>query len=359
VRFFLENGYRVASRADESDVILVNTCCVTEDKIVSSKSALTLAKQYGSGKRIVLFGCLASLPASGIDKDGLICIGPQNLADLDVHFSHHVSVMNISVDRLSLALYSPGQGLSYDDYFLMISQGCVNNCAYCNIKRAKGALSSEPIESIIQNLKKGLSQGVKVFTLLADDCASYGRDRGTDLVALLEELFSFGDGFGFKLGYLYPQFVLTHFEELRRIFESGRITYVNIPIQSGSPRILKAMNRAYDPSAVVDAVNQLKAASPKTTFCTHIMINFPGETHEDFVMSLMVAFGFDEVLFLHYSDNQGTEASRLLPKVTEEEAQRRLDLASHYANHQKRGRSAVIKDFGCDSPYNVTGPFKG
>jgi threonylcarbamoyladenosine tRNA methylthiotransferase CDKAL1 len=359
VRFFLENGYTFASRADESDVILVNTCCVTEDKIASSKSALALARQYGSGKRIVLFGCLASLPASGIDKDGLICIGPQNLTELDVHFTHRISIVNISVDRLSSALYSPGQGLTYDDYFLMIGQGCVNNCSYCNIKRAKGPLSSVPIEVIVQNLKKGLSEGVKLFTLLADDCASYGRDRGTDLVDLLELLFSVSDGFGFKLGYLYPQFLLTHFDGLKRIFETGRIPYVNVPVQSGSPRILKTMNRVYDPSAVVDAVSRLKALSPKTTFCTHIMINFPGETHEDFIMSLMVANGFDEVLFLNYSDNEGTEASRLLPKVNDDEARRRLDLASHYANHQKRGRSAVIKDFDCDAPYNVTGPFRG
>jgi tRNA A37 methylthiotransferase MiaB len=337
----------------------VNTCCVTEDKIAASRAALEFARTKGNGKRIVLFGCMASLPLPGLEREGLICIGPKNLDELDTHFAHHTSVNDILVNQLSPDLYEPGQGLGYEDYFVMIAQGCSNQCSYCNIKRCKGEVRSEPARAILPQIRNGISLGVQEFALLADDCASYGHDLGTDLVQLIEELFAAGSGFGLKLGYVYPQFILEHFGGLKRIFGTGRIRYVNIPVQSGSQRILELMNRRYPIDEVVEAVRELHDAAPRTTFCTHLMINFPTESHDDFLRSLAVADGFDEVLFLHYSDNQDTVAAGLVPKVPEPEVLRRLDRASHYANHCKRGRSAVIKDFNCDIPYNMLRTIEG
>jgi len=359
VRFFLVNGYGVTNDIDRSEIILVNTCCVTEDKIAASKTALELARARGKGKRIVLFGCMASLPLPGLERKDLMCIGPKNLDELDTHFPHHTSVNDIVVNQLSPDLYEPGQGLEYGDYFVMIAQGCSNQCSYCNIKRCKGEVRSEPAGTILPQIRKGLSLGVQEFALLADDCASYGHDLGTDLVQLIEQLFTAEPGFRLKLGYVYPQFILKHFNRLKTLFGTGRIRYVNIPVQSGSQRILELMNRRYPIDGVMEAVRELHDVAPRTTFCTHLMINFPMESHDDFLMSLAVADGFDEVLFLHYSDNQETAAASLLPKVPEPEIRRRLDMASDYANHCKPGRSAVIKDFNCDIPYNMLRTIEG
>jgi threonylcarbamoyladenosine tRNA methylthiotransferase CDKAL1 len=355
VNFFLVNGYRMANDIDNCETILVNTCCVTEDKIAASKAALDFAIARGKGKRIVLFGCMASLPLPRLERADMIFIGPKNLDELDTHFPHQTSVNDILANKLSPNLYEPGQGLGCEDYFVMISQGCSNQCSYCNIKRSKGEVRSEPVETILPQIRKGFALGVREFVLLADDCASYGHDLGTDLVQLIEQLFSAGSGFRLKLGYVFPQFLLTHFNGLKTIFGTGRIRYVNIPVQSGSQRILELMNRRYPIDRVMEAVQQLRGVAPQTTFCTHIMINFPTESHDDFLMSLTVADGFDEVLLLHYSDNQGALAASILPKVSEPEVRRRLDMASDYANHCKRGRSAVIRDFNCDIPYNMLG----
>jgi len=355
VNFFLANGYRMANDIDDCETILVNTCCVTEDKLAASKAALDFAKARGEGKRIVLFGCMASLPLPNSERADLIRIGPKNLDELDTHFPHQTPVNDIPANQLSPDLYEPGQGLGYGDYFVMIAQGCSNRCSYCNIKRSKGEVRSEPVEAILPQIRKGLALGKEEFVLLADDCASYGHDCGTDLVQLIEQVFSAGPGFRLKLGYVYPQFILNHYNGFKKIFGTGRIRYVNIPVQSGSQRILDLMNRRYPVERVIEAVRQLRCVAPQTTFCTHIMINFPTESHDDFLMSLAVADGFDEVIFLHYSDNQGTAAAGILPKVSELEVRRRLDMASDYANHWKRGRSAVIKDFNCDIPYNMHG----
>jgi tRNA A37 methylthiotransferase MiaB len=302
---------------------------------------------------------MASLPLPRLERQDLICIGPKNLGELDTHFPHHTSVHDILVNQLPPDLYEPGQGLGYEDYFVMIAQGCSNQCSYCNIKRCKGAVRSEPVATILPQIRKGLSLGVQEFALLADDCASYGHDLGTDLVQLIEQLFTAGPGFRLKLGYVYPQFILKHFSGLKRIFATERVRYVNIPVQSGSQRILDLMNRRYPIDGVMEAVQRLHDVALRTTFCTHIMINFPTESHDDFLRSLAVADGFDEVLFLHYSDNQDTAAASLHPKVPEQEVSRRLDMASHYANQCKRGRSAVIKDFNCDVPYNMLRSIEG
>ena len=119
------------------------------------------------------------------------------------------------------------------------------------------------------------------------------------------------------------------------------------------------MDRRYDIDAVLGAIRRLKTAAPRTVFCTHIMINFPTEGHDDFLKSLAVADDFDEVVFLHYSDNAETAAAGIHPKVAEAEMLKRLDLASTYANRSKPGRSAVIKDFDCDRPYNMLTSGKG
>ena len=358
VRFFLVNGYPIVNDIDDSEIILVNTCCVTEDKIGTSRAALDYATARGEGKRIVLFGCMATFPLPDLERKGVIRIGPKNLSELNGHFPHHTSVEGIAANRLPPALYEPGQGLGYDDYFILIAQGCGNRCSYCNIKRAKGEVRSEPVESILRQLREGVSRGTRDFALLADDCASYGADLGVGLVGLLEDLLAEGPGFGLKLGYVYPQFLLAQTEGLRAVFGTGRIRYVNVPVQSGSQRVLDLMNRRYDVHAVMGVVRQLRATAPQTIFCTHIMINFPTESHDEFLSSLAVADDFDEVVFLHYSDNRGTPAAELAPKVALSEAQRRLDMASAYANRfPRRGSAAVIEDFDCATPYNLASDF--
>ncbi|MEW6078778.1 MAG: radical SAM protein [Thermodesulfobacteriota bacterium] len=362
VKFFLVNGYVMTGDIGESDIILVNSCCVTKDMLAASRADLDAALARGKGKRVVLFGCLAGLPLPGVDRKDLIVIGPEHpdtLLELERHFPHHVPLSRIEVHHLPPVFYEPSQGLGYGDYLVMIAHGCANGCSYCNIRRVKGGVRSRPPETILDEIRQGLSLGVKEFALVADDCASYGRDLGIDLTLLLERMFSLGDGFRVKLGYLFPGMVLSHFERLRDLFATGRISYVNIPVQSGSQRILDLMNRRYDIAGIRQAVRQLRAAAPRTPFCTHFMINFPTESEADFQDCLHLADEFDGVIFLNYSDNQGTIAAGIQPKVPEQEVRRRLDLASDYVNRRRPGSGVVIGHFDCNMPYNLDRKARG
>ena len=358
VKFFLANGYVPVDAIDRCDIVLVNSCCVTEDKIAASRAALEFARARKGDGQIVLLGCMAALALADLEQSDLIRIGPVNLNAIERYFAHRVPLEAIEVHYLPPAFYEPGQGLGFQDYFVPIAQGCANRCAYCNIKRVKGHVRSRPVAAVLNEIREGLRRGVREFVLLADDCASYGLDRDTDLVRLLEDILNLAAGFRLKLGYLFPRFVLTYFDALKKIFETGRIAYANIPVQSGSQRILDLMNRCYAARDVRQAVLALRAAAPLTRLCTHIMLNFPTETEADFLASLDMADAFETVLFLNYSDNRGTAAARIDPKVSEVQARRRLDRASDYVNRRGPAGGAVIYDFNCDLPYNLAAHLK-
>lgn len=352
VRFFLLNGYPPARGIRDAGIILVNSCCVTEGKIATSLAALEEARVHGAGKTVVLLGCLAALPDVPFDPTGLLCIGPKNLDLLDAHFPHRIPVSATASGRLPRELFLPGQHLGPEDTVLLIGQGCVNACSYCNIRRVKGTPASEPVASILARARQGMERGIRDFFLLADDCASYGREIGTDLVELVERLLALERGVTLKLGYVFPSFVTARFDALAPLFATGRISYANIPVQSGSQRILELMNRSYAIDEVVARVRRLREIAPAARICTHVLVNFPKETRGDFLASLALADVFNDTYFLHYSDNRGTAAARLEPKVPPEEARRRLDAAADFVN--ARGCGVVIGDFDCEMPYNVT-----
>ena len=270
--------------------------------------------------------------SSGLARDGLICIGSMDLERLDAFFPARISIRQVTASRLPQALYEPTQGLYYDDYYVLIAQGCSNRCSYCNVNRSKGRVRSELPEQIEAEVAAGLARGARRFALLADDCGSYGHDLGSDLAELIERLFALGGHFSLKLGYLYPGFLLNRFDAMERLFATGRISFVNIPVQSGSQRLLDLMNRRYPIAAVLEMVRRLHEAAPSSRLCTHLLMNFPTETREEFLQTLAAAESFDEAVFLHYSDNERTGAADLVPKVPADEARRRWNLASDFAN---------------------------
>lgn len=353
INFFIVNGYPLCGDIEQCDIILVNSCCVSEDKIAASMAALQSASPYVGKKRIVLLGCLAALLNRRPDLAELVCIGPKDLFALDACFDHQISITDITVNTLPPELLQSGQGLGSRDYYILIAQGCSNNCSYCTIKRAKGGVRSAPIDTVLAEMRRGFGTGVREFSFLADDCGSYGDDCGTDLLQLLQAALRFDPAVTLKLLYLYPLFLQQRSVELLEIFRTGRISFVHIPLQSGSQRLLHLMNRSYDITAVMACIRQLRDISPATRLVTHILVNFPTETAADFRASLAVAAAFDDAIFLHFSENRDTAAAKLQPKIPWQEARKRLDAASLFVNQRTSGSGCVIADFNCTIPYNL------
>jgi ribosomal protein S12 methylthiotransferase len=266
----------------------------------------------------VVFGCLAAFPEGlrsmvGKDAERLYIIPYGESHTLDELIQARIPYDTVSVSHLEGHVpYQPCIGP--EDTYVLIAQGCVNDCSYCNIKKVKGKVLSRPEEEIEEEVKQLCGLGVKTVTLLADDCGSYGLDRGSDLAKLLKRLGRAEPEMRFKLYTVFPSLFLRYAGDLAPLFAEGRVPYVCLPVQSASRRVLELMNRPYEPEHLAEAVQRLRALDPKVFVYSHFIFYFPTETWEEFEESIAFGRYFDHCVFIGYGENSGTRAAGIFPK---------------------------------------------
>ncbi len=323
--FLRVNGYHVSEQRAGADVYLMNTCCVTRHMSEGCEKRIQSIWASKRPKKMVVFGCLARTTRTLMENQQIVLIGPKETHRFNHLFPHTISMGGAVQPTIDEALFRPCQShITNRNYYVQICQGCMNRCAYCNIKNAKGDVVSKDEGSILSEIEKGLADGVREFTLLADDCGSYGIDRGTDIASLVEKITALDDELRLKFNYFFPGRFMALYSRFREVLKSDRIAYINLPIQSGASRILKLMNRECSVQAFSDIIKDLRSISPRTWLYTHILINFPTETREEFGESLHMSRLFDERMIISYADNPGTPADDITPKVSYDEQVYRL-----------------------------------
>jgi MiaB/RimO family radical SAM methylthiotransferase len=339
--FLTLNGYTISDNIAECDTVLVNTCCVIQSKIKISENLIKEAGRHRNVKMIVVFGCLPGIKKEyeGINNNiNIICIGSKELNKLNEYFEHRIPIEEVSRNTFDNNTFIPYQeSLDERDYYVLICQGCRYSCSYCNIKLSKGDVLSKPVSEIVSEVRKGVESGHSEFVFLADDCISYGADLNLDLVGLVKEVLAIDPSFKLKISSVFPGRLISLYPSFRELLKTKRISYINIPLQSASQRILKLMKRNYDISKVLEIVKDIKAISNSTILYTHILFNFPTETREEFLKSLEASLFFDEALFITYSDNPLTPASKIEPKVSPDEKDTRIKIAMKFLNTGYKG----------------------
>lgn len=206
-----------------------------------------------------------------------------------------------------------------DIYNVKIAQGCLGNCSYCAIKNATGKLRSKLLNEILREFYEGLALAYKRFVLLAEDTGAYGIDIGTDIVKLLQEIFSHNSRFSLIINDFNPRWLINFYDRLLPVLAENRerIEDIRIPIQSGSDRILRLMKRPYTCSDVAKAILDLKSKIPELRIHTHILIGFPGETQSDFEQTqrLLRDLNFDSVSLYCYEDRPHTKSFTMPDKI--------------------------------------------
>ncbi len=317
-RYFRLNGHTVTEGKGEVDLVFVGGCAVTDVMRGRCEGIILRAMQEQEKVCFVVFGCLAAFPeglvsTAGKDAERLHIIPYRESRRLDELLEAQVPYEAVAVSRLKGHIpYQPCMGP--DDTYVLIAQGCVNGCSYCNIKKVKGKVLSRPEQAIEEEVKQLCDLGVRTVTLLADDCGSYGLDRGSDLPKLLARLSHAAPEMRFKLYTVFPSLFLRYAEELEPHFAEGRVPYVCLPVQSASRRVLELMNRAYDPEHLAMTVRRLRALDPKVFVYSHFIFNFPTETWEEFEESIDFSRHFDHCVFIGYGENGGTPAAGIFPK---------------------------------------------
>ncbi len=340
-RYLLENNHNIISKPIEADFIIINSCGFIKEREDFSVSLFKMHHTQKKEKKptVIMFGCLVKINKKLLDSLDLIPIDFNEGYKFDKIFYNKIKFENISPfcdnkttekllvakktikesDIISFLLsrvmshFSKRVRLNYnsiidrvkfkDKTLIEICNGCVFNCNYCVIRKAKGGVNSRNIEDIISDIGK-LYDPSKCLFLVADDCGSYGLDIKTNLFNLLKEINEKYFNLLIELDAINPYWLEKYPDEYIKLFSEFNISYATIPVQSGSNRVLKDMNRNYDINKIQSIVKKIKKVSPKTIIYTHFIICHPGEKFIDFLKSLYCSLYFDLPIVLVYSGHK-------------------------------------------------------
>ncbi len=326
IRNFLESRGFSFSQLEKADFAIINTCAVkqpTEFKMLKRiRSLFFLSKKFGF--KIIVFGCLAEINPKEIEKISptIIQIGPR-LEKLAEFFSLDAVPF---APELPVSNSCPGKLVS----ILPICRGCLGECAFCAVKKARGALHSYSIESLDKKFKELLKHSKEIW-LTAQDTGCYGKDIGTSLAKLLKTLLQNQGDYRVRIGMMNPHHLKKMLSSLLKLLNDKRIyLFLHVPLQSGSDRMLKLMNRKYDTKLFVSAIKKIRKEFPGISLSTDIIVGFPSETEGDFKKTLAVLkkLEFDIVNVSRYGKRPFTSAAKMLQQVFEWEKKKRSRSAS-------------------------------
>jgi len=341
-------GYRPVQRADEADVIVLNTCVVrqsAEDKAYGRLSSLRPLKQQRPDLVINLMGCLVGVKGNGRLRERFPFVDvfspPSDPGPLVAYLTQGESRTLEQTETASrFALMDGDLRLPADERGKLVSAhvpvvlGCSHACTFCIIPYRRGVEHSRPVDEIIADARSLVSQGVKEITFLGQIVDRYGKDisDGPNLAALLR-LASEIEGLG-RLRFLtsHPGWMTD--ELLDTVAELPKVMpHIEVPVQAGDDEVLQAMKRGYtaeDYRRLVDKIRaRLGDRSPGVSIATDVIVGFPGESEEQFqrTYDLLAELKLDVAHLARYSPRPGTVAERRMPDdIPEEEKMHRFRL---------------------------------
>ena len=317
-------GYALTPRADEADVLIVNTCGFIEPaKRESIDTILEMAehKKSGPAKRLVVAGCLVERYRQEILKEI-----PE--VDFVIGTNELERVLEACSDENERRTAGePVEPYLYHEFtprvlatpshsaYIKIAEGCDHPCAFCVIPQMRGRFRSRRFESVVREAENLVRQGVREITLIGQDTTSYGEDLGLreGLATLFRELGKIPELVWLRALYYYPNRITDRLIEA--VAETPKACkYFDVPLQHASGAVLKAMRRGSNGKHFLHMLAKVRAAIPNVTLRTSMIIGFPGETEQDFqaLLDFVAAAEFDHLGVFLYS-NEETSASFGLP----------------------------------------------
>lgn len=347
-------GYEIVDDIDDSDLVFLNTCTVREGaavKVYGKLGDLKRLKEKKNGKMIIgVTGCLAQeVRDEFIKKTPYVdlVLGNQNIGRIpdiierlekgeDVHV-----VMVEDEDELPQRVDADFG----DDIVASISitYGCNNYCTFCIVPYVRGMERSVPLHEIVQDVKKYTEKGYKEILFLGQNVNSYGSDLAdeTDNFAkLLRESAKIEGDFWIKYVSPHPKDFTD--EVIEAIADNSKIArMLHLPLQSGSTKILNAMNRGYIKEEFITLAKKIKEKIPDIGLTTDIIVGFPGETDEDFqdTMDVVNEVGFENAFMFMYSKRSGTPAATMEEQVDEQVKNERLQQLMRLQNYKAKEES--------------------
>lgn len=324
-------GYHHVDSEEDADVIILNTCSVrekAETRVFGRLGELSRLKKQDKGKRLVVVGCMAQRLGKRLLENAPyvdIILGTDRIFDLPEYLENgrDASTVNTKFGYEDVGDIVPSRDNKYSA-FVTISRGCDNYCSYCIVPFVRGRQRSCAVSGIVNQVNALVEDGVLEVTLLGQNVNAY-RDGASDFSDLLNVVARKTDVKRIRFITSHPKDMSDRLIEIIAS-EKKMMPHVHLPLQSGSDRILKKMARVYSLDQYLLLVNKLRDAVPDISLTTDLIVGFPGETEEEYQMTLdaVESIKFDSAFMFRYSMREGTAAARFEDNVPEPEKIRRL-----------------------------------
>ena len=346
-------GHKPCREGEIADAVIVNTCAVTSEAGRKSRQAIHRLKEENPGAVAAVLGCYSQLSPDAVQKLGAdIVYGTADRLKLVDAVEKAVStgegdrMLDKPFDRRVFEELPAGAVSGHTRALLKIQDGCVNFCSYCIVPYVRGRERSRTPEAVIAEVKELVARGCSEIALLGQNVNSYGKDLDTDvdfadLIRMVNDI----------EGVERIRFMTSHPKDLSdklidAIAECDKVCkQLHLPVQAGSNKILKEMNRKYTKEDYLAKIEKVKKRIPNISLSTDIIVGFPTETKEDFEETLDVLrkVEYDNIFSFIYSRREGTPAAKLDFVLTDEEIHENFNKLLEVQNEiSKRKNEAYV-----------------
>ncbi len=354
VKLFLDNGYEEVDLEDGADVLIINTCSVTNLSEKKSRQIIRKVRSKNKDAIVVTAGCYAQVAPEEVAKlEGVnIIIGTKNRGEafnLVNNYSFSMGVVNTVSDIMEEKVFEPLDVNEFKDMtraYLKIQEGCNQYCSYCIIPFARGNIRSRKEEEVIEEVKRLSNFGVKEIVLAGIHIASYGKDLGnTNLLDIIKKVHMVEGIERIRFSSVEPNLMNESFvSELAKLPKV--CDYFHLSLQSGCDKTLKDMRRKYTSEEYKKSVEIIRKYYKNPSITTDVIVGFPFETDEDFSVSydFCKEIKFSKIHVFPYSPKKGTKA---------------FDMGDQVSKKVKDDRARVLRELSDDMSQKYIESFLG
>lgn len=330
---FKKRGYEIVDFEDKADIVIINTCTVTNTSDKKSRNIIRQAVKKHENAVIVVMGCYSQVRSADIKEiDGVDIIIGNTKKSKVVSLVEEYLKNKKSITEIDNIMHTDFEAMELDTFetrtraFVKIQDGCNNFCSYCIIPYSRGNIRSKEKDDVVSEIKCLVKNGYKEVVLTGIHTGHYGKDKyDYDFSDLLSELCKIDNLKRIRISSIEITELDSKFID---VLKNNKVivNHMHIPLQSGCDKTLKEMNRKYDTKYYLDKINLIRSIRPNISITTDLIVGFPNETEEDFnnTLSFLRKVKFSKIHVFPYSRRKGTKADLMDNQIDEQTKHKRV-----------------------------------
>lgn len=330
---FKKSGYEIVDFDDDADIVIINTCTVTNTSDKKSRNIIRQAVKKHENAVIVVMGCYSQVRSADIKEiDGVDIIIGNTKKSKVVSLVEEYLKNKKSITEIDNIMHTDFEAMELDTFetrtraFVKIQDGCNNFCSYCIIPYSRGNIRSKEKDDVVSEIKCLVKNGYKEVVLTGIHTGHYGKDKyDYDFSDLLSELCKIDNLKRIRISSIEITELDSKFID---VLKNNKVivNHMHIPLQSGCDKTLKEMNRKYDTKYYLDKINLIRSIRPNISITTDLIVGFPNETEEDFnnTLSFLRKVKFSKIHVFPYSRRKGTKADLMDNQIDEQTKHKRV-----------------------------------